>query len=86
VRPLLRSPLSAIELHIDHDGPRAARLEREYRQVLERKPLLIWGDVREEDLEFILTRLPQHGLAVNLMAETPAEAQRWWDLAMRWCD
>ena len=48
---LVASDLAAIELHVDHDGPRAAALEPHYRTVLDSKPLLIWGDLTEADLE-----------------------------------
>jgi hypothetical protein len=81
-RYLVASPLDVIELHIDHDGPRAEALAGHYRSVLAVKPLLIWGDVTEADLEFILTGLPQQGLAVNLVVSSPEEAQMFWDQAM----
>ena len=80
--PLVRSGITAIELHIDHDGPRAAELEKHYREILAQKPLLIWGDVTEADLEFILTRLPHRGLAVNLMVKDAAQAHAQWERAM----
>lgn len=82
-RQLAGSRLAAIELHIDHDGPRAAALEPHYRTVLDTKPLLIWGDVTEADLEFILTKLPHAGLAVNIAAGSVEEAERLWDRAFR---
>ena len=62
VRSLVSTSLAAIELHIDHDGPRAEALERHYRTVLAAKPLLIWGDLAEADLNFIFSRLPYHGI------------------------
>jgi len=62
---LAASDLAAIELHIDHDGPRAEELGEHYRTILAAKPLLIWGDLTDADLEFVLTRLPHQGLAVN---------------------
>jgi hypothetical protein len=65
---LMAAKTEVIELHIDHDGPRAATLESHYRTVLAAKPLLIWGDLTEADLEFVLTRLPVEGLAVNIVA------------------
>ncbi len=73
-KQLMDSQLAAIELHIDFDGPRASELESHYRTVLQSKPLLIWGDVTDADLDFILTRLPHRGLAVNVIVETVEQA------------
>lgn len=67
-RLLASTALAAVELHIDHDGPRAEALEPHYRAILERKPLLVWGDLTGADLEFILSRVPRRGLAVNMIA------------------
>ena len=52
---LAASPLSALELHIDHDGPRAAALAAHYETMLAAKPLYVWGDITAEDLECLLT-------------------------------
>ena len=71
---LVESDLVAIELHIDHDGPRAAALEDHYRAILAKKPLYIWGDLSAADLEFILGNLPHQGLAINVVIETPGDA------------
>ena len=77
-RLLTRSNLAAIELHIDHDGPRAAALESHYRTILSAKPLFIWGDLTAEDLEFVFTRLPHAGLAVNIVVPSVEEARAIW--------
>jgi Uroporphyrinogen decarboxylase (URO-D) len=79
---LVNSQLAGIELHIDHDGPRAEALADHYRLILERKPLLVWGDLTEADLEFVLTQLPRPGLAVILVADSVEDAHRMWDKAM----
>ncbi len=76
---LAATNLAAIELHIDHDGPRAESLERHYRTVLASKPLLIWGDLTTADLDLIFSRLPHAGLAVNVVVNTPPEAQAVWE-------
>ena len=81
VRQLMTARTSVIELHIDHDGPRAEALEAHYRAILAGKPLLIWGDLTEADLHFILTRLPHQGLAVNMVAGSVEEAHQTWDRA-----
>lgn len=78
---LVTTDLSAIELHIDHDGPRAEALWDHYRRILTAKPLYIWGDVTGEDLEFIFTRLPRQGVAVNAIVESPEQAQALWESA-----
>ena len=80
---LIKSGIDVIELHIDHDGPRAAALEKHYRTILAAKPLLVWGDVTEADLEFLLRELPHQGLAVNLVVGSPEQAHATWDRAMR---
>jgi hypothetical protein len=75
---LVDTNLSAIEIHIDHDGPRAAELHEHYQRVLARKPLYVWGDVREEDIEYLFTNLPHRGLAVNAIVDGPEEAGQLW--------
>lgn len=75
---LMDTNVSAIELHIDRDGPRAEALASYYGMILARKPLCIWGDLTEADLDFILTRLPHTGLAVNMVVESPEQALRLW--------
>ena len=81
-RQLISSNLAAIELHSDHDGPRAETLEQHYRTVLGSKPLLIWGDLTDADLDFIFSRLPHHGLAVNVVVASRKEARVIWDRVM----
>ena len=71
---LVDSALAAIELHIDHDGPRASALAEHYRVILAKKPLYIWGDLTPADLEFIFGNLPHQGLAVNVVIDTPRDA------------
>jgi hypothetical protein len=82
-RHLVSTNLAAIELHIDHDGPRAEALEQHYRTVLGTKPLLIWGDLTQTDLDFIFSRLPHQGLAVNVVVDSAQEAQAVWERMMR---
>lgn len=82
-RHLVESELGAIELHIDFDGPRAEALAEHYHLILEKKPLLIWGDLTEADLEFVMRRLPHRGLAVNLVAASVEDARRLWERAWK---
>lgn len=78
VRQLMATRTDVIELHIDHDGPRAETLEAHYRAVLAAKPLLIWGDLTHPDLDFVLTHLPHQGLAVNVVVSSVEEAHQTW--------
>jgi hypothetical protein len=78
---LVETSLSAIEMHIDSGGPSAENLAGHYRTVLARKPLYIWGDVTEADLEFVLTALPGQGLAINVVVESVEQADHIWELA-----
>lgn len=80
---LIASDVDVIELHIDRDGPRAEALEKHYAAILEQKPLLVWGDVTAADLEFLLTRLPHRGLAVNVVVNDAGEAHGIWEKALR---
>ncbi len=81
---LVKSELAAIELHIDHDGPRAEALAGHYHLILQHKPLLVWGDLTEADLDFVMTQLPHQGLAVILVANLVEDARCLWDKAMRY--
>jgi hypothetical protein len=75
---LVKTDLAAIELHIDHDGPRASALHEHYQAILAEKPLLIWGDLTRADLEFVFSRLPHRGLAVNVVVSSAEEARSIW--------
>lgn len=84
-RQLAASEISAIELHIDYGGPRAEDLLAHYETILAAKPLLVWGDVTDRDLEFLLTRLPHRGLAIEPVVSSANEARRIWErAAARW--
>jgi 5-methyltetrahydrofolate--homocysteine methyltransferase len=64
----------AIELHRDEGGPTAEDLRETHLRILDRKPLLIWGPLTEEDRRCIFNRLPPQGLAVNAAVAGPEEA------------
>ena len=53
------------------------------RSILSRKPLLIWGDLRPEDLDFLMSELPHRGLAINAVVASVEEAHAIWDTASR---
>jgi len=69
----------ALEVHIDEGGPRAKDLYDLHKKIMEHKPLLIWGNLQEEDLDWIFNRLPANGLAVMTTVSSPEEARRLWD-------
>ncbi len=73
---------AAIELHIDQGGPSAQQLYETHLKILERSPLLIWGDMTEQDMDWIFSRLPPQGLAVNKVVRSPQEAQAVWEKHM----
>ena len=61
----LRMGFAAIEMHIDEGGPSAEELHDTHRGIMGRHPLLIWGDMTDADMDWILGKLPPQGLAVN---------------------
>jgi hypothetical protein len=81
-RQFAKTGIDVIELHIDQGGPRAEALEEHYRTILEKKRLLVWGDITEADLQFLLTRLPARGLALAIVVESPNKAGQVWERAM----
>jgi hypothetical protein len=78
VEHLVQTPLSAIELHIDFGGPRAEELYPTYRKILEHKPLIIWGDLTAEDLDFIARKLDRQALALLPVVHSPEQAEAIW--------
>ena len=79
--PLLDTDLSALELHLDKGGQSARELLSVYRDILECKPLLIWGEISEDDLAVITHELDPAGLALQIGVKTPEQAQ---DIYRRW--
>ncbi len=71
--------MMALELHIDEGGAHAKDLYDWHMHILQNKPLLIWGNMSEEDLDWIFTRLPPNGLAVMAKIDNPEEAMRLWE-------
>jgi len=79
----LDMPFTALELHIDEGGPDAEALYPAHTKILQRKPLVIWGNIRERDMEWVLRKLPHEGLAIMTVVGGPEEAARVW---ARWMD
>ena len=80
VEHYLRMKPSALELHIDSGGPSAEELYPIHTQILEKSPLIIWGDISEEDLARLFSTLPSEGLAVITTVQNEKYAQKLWNL------
>ena len=80
---LLKADINVIELHIDKGGSSAEELSEVHQKVLSQKPLLIWGDLSEADLEYILKNQSYEGLAIIIAIESIEEAHEIWDKSMR---
>lgn len=74
----MRMPFLALELHIDEGGPSAEALYPVHMNILAGKPLIIWGNIPDGDLNWIFERLPPAGLAVITTVQTPEEAGAIW--------
>ena len=70
---------TALECHIDKGGASAEELYDVHCAILERSPLLIWGALTNDDLDWIFSRLPSRGLAVQAVVASPGEAKALWD-------
>ena len=53
-------------------------LFRQYYTMENERPLLIWGDIPEKDLDWIFSNLPMEGLAVNTVVSSPEQAEAIW--------
>ena len=78
-RELVPEDFPALELHIDEGGPSAEELFETHRMILERKPLIIWGDIPKTDLDWIFSKLPAQGLAVITVVDCPQQAEAIWN-------
>lgn len=75
----LEMGMSVLELHIDSGGPSAHDLYQRHLAILKQCPLLIWGDIPKEDLDWIFSELPPQGLAIITVVGDAAEAQQLWE-------
>lgn len=74
----LKMPFLALELHIDEGGPNAETLYSTHLKILAQKPLVIWGNIPERDLDWIFTKLPAAGLALITVVGSPQQAGAIW--------
>ena len=78
VEEVLELGPTAVEYHIDAGGPSAEELYNTHMKILEKSPLIIWGALNEADLDWIFTKLPAEGVAVNTVVTSPEEAHDIW--------
>ncbi len=62
--------LKTIEVNKDVGGPTVPEMIPELRRILERKNLILWGDLTLEDLDCIRKNLPSRGLFLHVVAPT----------------
>ncbi|MFZ2656140.1 MAG: hypothetical protein WAX69_14510 [Victivallales bacterium] len=70
--------MDVLEMHIDSGGPSAEELYDRHLSILKSRPLLIWGDIPEADMDWIFSRLPHAGLAVITVVENPEQSEKLW--------
>ncbi len=70
---------TALELHIDNGGPTAEMLAPVYEKIMAKKPLIIWGEISETDMDWIFSNLPPEGLSIITVVENIEEAERLWN-------
>ena len=75
-KQLSRTGVDAIELHVDRGGPTAGDLVPVHREILEHKPLLIYGEIPLTDIDALLEHLPWKGLALDLVVSSVEDAHR----------
>ncbi len=82
VDPLIDMKMTAIEMHVDEGGKTGRELNEYHVKILAERPLLIWGQLSDDDLDYIFSELPCKGLAVQTVVETPEKAHRLWEKYM----
>lgn len=77
---LLHTSVDVLELHIDLGGPKAEDLLEIHKSILRKKPLIIWGDISETDINTILENLSSQGLIINVVVKSISEADHYWKI------
>jgi hypothetical protein len=67
-------PLKAIQINKDVGGPPISDMMPAFSDVLNRKCLVIWGQLDPDEVAEILTDLSPRGLVLHLVVETVEEA------------
>ncbi len=82
IEQLVEMEMTAIELHVDEGGKPARELNEHHKKIMAKKPLLIWGHLSEDDMDYIFSELPAEGLAVMTTVENPVDAVKYWEKYM----
>ncbi|MHC1692656.1 MAG: hypothetical protein AB9828_06500 [Sphaerochaetaceae bacterium] len=75
---LMYKPM-AIEMHLDTGGPSAQDLYATHKEILEKSPLIIWGDFSPKDLDWIFSRLSPQGLILSIVVKSSEQAKEIWE-------
>ena len=73
----------ALEMHVDQGGPSAEQLYETHKELMADKPLIIWGEFSQDDLDWIFSKLPTEGLAVIAVVNSPGTAAEMWHQYMQ---
>ena len=57
--------LKAVEVNKDIGGPTVTEMIPIFKRILEKKNLIIWGDLDEPDIDVISGELPSRGIYLN---------------------
>ncbi|KLU63036.1 hypothetical protein CEB3_c06110 [Peptococcaceae bacterium CEB3] len=68
--------LKAIEINKDVGGPSVREMMSVFRRIMEKKSLVIWGDLDEEDIKTIRDNLPCRGIFLNIVAPSVSRAKK----------
>ncbi len=79
IDPILELRPTAVEVHRDSGGPSAEELFPIHRRILASTPLLIWGALTQDDLDWIFAKLPPEGLAVQVAVASVDQARDLWE-------
>jgi hypothetical protein len=60
----------------DVGGPSVKEMMGEFKKIMDKKCLIIWGDLDEEDIDCIKGELPNNGLYLNIIAESAERARQ----------
>ncbi len=47
--------------------------------MIEKVPLLIWGNIGERNMDWLFSKLPHAGLAINTTVDSPEQARTIWE-------